>query len=164
MAHAVGEVLRATMRRWASGVTVVTAAHGPARAGMTVSAFLSVSLDPPLVLVSLREGTETLDLAREAKAFAVSILGERQEPVSQRFSVAPPAGGSDRFAGLSVRTATTGAPFLADAIGWADCRLRETHAAGTHVLVLGEVVAAGAAEGAARPLLYHDRAYRRLAT
>jgi flavin reductase (DIM6/NTAB) family NADH-FMN oxidoreductase RutF len=163
MPHPIGESLRAAMRRWASGVTVVTATAGERRAGMTVSAFVSVSLEPPVLLVSLREGSETLDLARASGAFAVSILGETNEALSGRFASPLPAGMTDRFEGVPTVTAETGAPVLADATGWIDCRVRETHAVGTHALLLGDVVAAHASEGPARPLLYVDRGYRRLA-
>ena len=163
MPHPHAEGLRAAMRRWPSGVTVVAASHAGKRAGMTVSAFLSVSLDPPTVLVSLEEGTEPLALAREALAFAVSILREGSDLVSGRFAGFGLPKGADRFEGSPVSPRVTGAPVLDAAIAWIDCRLAATHATGTHVLVLGEVVASGVAPGDAKPLVYWDRAYRGLA-
>lgn len=163
MPHPLGEALRGAMRRWASGVTVVTAAHGGRRAGMTVSAFFSVSLEPATVLVSLHEGAETLALARASKAFAVSILGEGQEASSARFAGYGIPKDADRFEGSRTAPRVTGAPVLEGAIAWVDCRVTAVHASGTHALVVGEVVAAGSAEGAAAPLVYHDRGYRRLA-
>lgn len=159
----VGEALRAAMRRFASGVTVVTAAHGGRRAGMTVSAFLSVSLEPPTILVSLHAAAETLALARAAGAFAVSLLHADQEQVSARFAGFGFPKDADRFEGSRTGTRVTGAPVLEDALAWVDCRVRELHGVGTHVLLVGDVVAAGVAPDARAPLVYHDRGYRRLA-
>lgn len=162
MTEPLGEALRGAMRRWASGVSVVTAAHGGRRGGMTVSAFFSASLEPPIVVVSLEEGTETLALARASRAFAVSVLGEGAEGASARFAGYGLAPDADRFEGRATSSKTTGAPVLVDAIAWVDCRVRALHAVGTHVLVVGDVVAAGASPGPARPLVYCDRGYRRL--
>jgi flavin reductase (DIM6/NTAB) family NADH-FMN oxidoreductase RutF len=164
MTNPLGEALRGAMRRWASGVTVVTAAHGGRRAGMTVSAFFSASLEPPAVVVSLHAGVETLALLRESGTFAVSVLAEGQDAASGRFAGYGLPPGADRFEGSPVSPRTTGAPVLDDAIAWIDCRVAALHPAGTHVLVVGEVVAAGSPGEGARPLVYYDRAYRRLAT
>ncbi len=163
MSHPLSEALRAAMRRFATGVTVVTAKHGERRAGMTVSAFLSVSLEPPTVLVSLHEGAGTLALAKASGAFAVSILGEDAGGVSARFAAPWSADGVDPFQSVLVSERATGAPVLSEAISWVDCRVEGLVPAGTHVLVLGRVAAAGTSEGASPPLLYYDRAYRRLA-
>jgi flavin reductase (DIM6/NTAB) family NADH-FMN oxidoreductase RutF len=110
--HPQGEALRATMRRWASGVTVVTARDGERRAGMTVSAFLSVSLEPPTILVSLNEGSEPLRLLRGSKAFAVSILPAGAEAASARFAGYGIPPDADRFEGSATRVVETGAQVL----------------------------------------------------
>lgn len=164
MPHPLGEALRATMRRWASGVTVVTAAHAGQRAGMTVSAFLSVSLEPPTVLVSLHDGAETLAHLRRSGGFGISLLGGSQEAASGRFAGFGLAPGADRFEGSRVATRPSGVPVLLDALAWLECRVTALHNTGTHVLVVGEVLATEALDASQGPLLYYDRAYRRLAT
>lgn len=163
MPHPLGEALRATMRRWASGVTVVTSAYEGRRAGMTVSAFLSVSLEPPTVLVSLHEGAETLANLRRSGFFGVSILGASQEAASARFSGWGLPPDADRFDGSRVEVLPSGVPVLADAVAWLECKVSALHNTSTHVLVLGEVIATAARAGAEGPLVYVDRGYRRLA-
>lgn len=164
MPHPLGEALRATMRRWASGVTVVTSAYEGRRAGMTVSAFLSVSLEPPTILVSLHEGAETLAHLRRSGLFGVSILGASMEAASARFSGWGLPPDADRFEGSRVDDRPSGVPVLADAAAWLECKVSALHNTGTHVLVLGEVTATAVRDAAEGPLLYFDRAYRRLAT
>lgn len=162
MPHPLADAFRGTMRRWASGVTVVTAQDGARRAGMTVSAFFSVTMEPPTVVVSLHEGAETLAHLRRSGAFAVSILGEGMDAVSGRFAGYGLAPGADRFEGVRTEAHVSGAPVLADAVAWVDCRVSALHVVGTHVLVLGEVLATGARDGAPPPLVYADRGYRRI--
>lgn len=163
MPHPQSEALRATMRRWASGVSVVTSAHEGRRAGMTVSAFFSVSLEPPTILVALHEGAETLAHLRRSGTFAVSLLGASQEAVSARFAGYGLPPGADRFEGARVEVRPSGVAVLTDAVAWIEAKVTALHASGTHVLVLGEVIATAAREGAEGPLVYWDRAYRRLA-
>jgi len=155
------ETLRSVMRRWATGVTLVTAHDGRRRHGMTVSSFTSVSLDPALVLVSLENATETHRMIEESGAFAVSILAEGQEDLAERFA-GRVADGEDRFAGVSYETAVTGAPIPAGTLAYLDCRVVATHPAGNHTLFIGQVAAAGFRQEGV-PLLYYDRDYRRLA-
>lgn len=158
------EALRSTMRLWASGVTVVTTAHGGRRAGLTASSFTSVSVDPPLVLVCVHKRTDTAKLIRRARAFAISILGENQEAVARRFAGQTPiAPGTDRFTGVRTRARKTGAPTIEGSRAWLDCRLVGVRSLSSHFLVLGEVVATGRSNRPARPLLYHDRGYGRIA-
>ncbi|NJL95344.1 MAG: flavin reductase [Anaerolineae bacterium] len=156
---------RHTMRLWATGVTVVSAQHGPLRRGTTVSSFTSVTLEPPLVLVCLQKSTETADVIHNSGAFAVSMLGEGQEAISNRFAGygdLPPE--VDRFSDMDVMTAETGAPILAAAMGWVDCRLHARQDASTHWIFMGQVVAAsGQPEHAPYPLIYYNREYRQIA-
>ena len=155
------EILRSVMRRWATGVTLVTAHDGRRPHGMTVSSFTSVSLDPALVLVSLENATETRRMIEESGAFAVSILAEGQEDLAERFA-GRVADGEDRFAGVSYETAVTGAPIPAGTLAYLDCRVLAAHPAGNHTLFIGQVAAAGFRQEGV-PLLYYDRDYRRLA-
>lgn len=156
------ESLKLTMRTWVSGVTVVTAVSGGRRAGVTASSFTSVSLEPPLILVSLQEYIETYKLILESEQFAVSILSSGQSHLSRQFAgqLKVPEG-EDRFYGVELRTAVTGSPILADAIGWLDCRLTNVYEGGVSRIVMGEVLATGQQIGV-QPLVYHNRDYFQL--
>jgi len=154
------EALRQAMRHWATGVTVVTAAHGSRQHGMTVSSFTSVSLRPPLVLIALERGTRTRSLVTAAGAFGVTVLSQGQQTISNRFA-GRDEDTTDRFAGVEVFKLVTGAPLLRGGEAWLDCRVVQQVEAGTHTLFIGEVVAAQAGERF-DPLLYYNRAYRRL--
>lgn len=149
------------MRNWATGVTVVSAQHEGVRHGMTVSSFTSLSLSPPLVLVSLEKGTQTHRLVQTAGHFGVTILGQEQVEISNIFA-GRKSEGEDRFAGLETFTLATGAPILCDGLGALDCMTRSTFDAGTQTVFVGEVLAVKNG-GAAPPLIYFDRGYRKLA-
>jgi flavin reductase (DIM6/NTAB) family NADH-FMN oxidoreductase RutF len=154
------EQLRQTMRFWTTGVTIVTAAHEGVQHGMTVSAFTSLSLTPPQVLVSLAQNSRTHDLISRAQAFGVTILSADQQDISERFAGRVPDE-MDRLAGLSTVTLETGAPLLGGGLAHLDCRVIATLACGTSTIFVGEVVAAQSkAEG--NPLLYFNRGYRKL--
>ena len=152
--------LRRAMRFWASGVTVVSARYQELHHGMTVSSFTSLSLTPPLVMVSLENDTRTRQYVQDSCAFGVTILAEDQEQISNRFAE-PKMEASYRFEGLRIHTLETGAPFLSDGLAFFDCRVVASHEAGTHTIYIGEVVAAEVGKGE-RPLLYFNQGYRRL--
>ncbi len=147
---------RQLMSRWATGVSVVTTRHEDRDRGLTVNAFLSVSLAPPRVLVSISTDADALPALRASGTFAVSILSATQRSLSQRFAgrVTP----EEKFAGLDVHRGRTGAALLDGAIATLECRLVQEVAAGDHALVLGEVVATEEGEDAA-PLLFFRSAY-----
>lgn len=149
---------RTAMRRWATGVTVVTAQHHRSKHGMTVSSFTSVSLEPPLVFVSLEQDTKTTRLVHASGVFGVSILGEDQQRISDRFAGRIPEV-NNRFVGLELFTLKTGAPLLADSLASFDCQVVSTFDAGTHTLFLGEVVALRVGKNM-KPLIYFERDYR----
>jgi flavin reductase (DIM6/NTAB) family NADH-FMN oxidoreductase RutF len=152
--------LRRVMRQWATGVTLVTCAQGEERQGMTVSSFTSVSLTPPMVLVSLEIRSATHALIARAGSFAISILAEHQQALSDRFAGRDPSV-SNRFLGSSWKTSEHGHPIPQGALASLDCRVSSTHPGGTHTLFLAEVLASsGLNEG--KPLLYFDRSYRQL--
>ena len=154
------EDFKDALRHFAAGVTVVAAGAGAERYGMTVSAFVSVSADPPLVAVFLNSEKRIHELlAPEGAGFGVSILGEDQAEVSNRFAFSKD---EDRFAADNWGTATTGAPVLLDAVAWLDCVVEERQPAGSHVMVLGRVVASRVEREDVPPLVYWNRAYRRL--
>jgi flavin reductase (DIM6/NTAB) family NADH-FMN oxidoreductase RutF len=151
------EQLRRAMRAWSSGVTIVTAAHEGDRYGMTVGSFTSVSLEPPLIIISLHSESRTRRLVSASAAFAVNILAADQSGLSDRFAgrLDPEL---DRFEGLETETLVTGSPLLAGVLAGLDCRVRQEIPVGMNTLYLAEVVAArGHGEG--EPLLYHNRRY-----
>ncbi len=149
------EQLREALARWPSGVTIVTGRVGERIHGMTVSAFCSVSLEPPLVLVCADQASNTHAVIREGGVFAVNVLGRDQEALSNKF-----ASRRDewrRFEGLDWEAGATGAPLIPGAIVQLDCRVHAAHEAGDHVIYVGEVQEARRRQGAA--LVYGDRAY-----
>lgn len=148
------------MRLWASGVSVLTTRGDGGIRGLTVSAFCSVSLNPPLVLACIDKKTKTHGLIRTHRAFAVNVLKEEQERLSELAAgrLGPDGGALE---GWPHREEVTGAPVLNDVLAWFDCSLRDMHDAGDHTIYVGLVEAAGHEPG--RPLLYQDRDYRRLA-
>ncbi|HRE49317.1 MAG TPA: flavin reductase family protein [Aggregatilineales bacterium] len=154
------QVLRAAMRQWATGVTVVTTYHQGALAGMTVSSFTSVALEPPTVLVCLNKDTYAHALVRQSGVYAISMLGQGQEALSNRFAGIDKTI-TDRFAGIAYTTAETGSPLLAGAIAWFDCAVVNSIETGTHTIFIAEVIAAHSEPDLA-PLLYHNRTYKRL--
>jgi 3-hydroxy-9,10-secoandrosta-1,3,5(10)-triene-9,17-dione monooxygenase reductase component len=148
---------RRALGQFASGVTVVTTRDASGRAlGLTVSAFCSVSLHPPLVLVCIEQRAEANLGLRESGLFAVSVLGEEQEDVSRHF-----AGRSrDKFATFDVVEGYRGLPLVPGALAHMQCRVRSFHEEGDHTVWVGEVMALATHPG--RPLLYHAGGYRRL--
>lgn len=153
-------MLRQTMRQWATGVTIVTSALGAERAGMTVSSFTSVSLEPPMVLVCLNKSTYTHQIVQQSGVYAISMLAAEQEALSNRFAGIEP-GVLDRFEGLDLAIAETGSPLLPDALAWLDCRVTESLDTSTHTIFVAEVLYAHVNPDAA-PLVYHNRGYRLL--
>lgn len=144
---------RAALSRWASGVTIVTAA-GPV--GMTVSAFCSLSLDPPLIVVSLARAAATHDAVIAADGFAVHILEDDQADLSTRF-----ASPVDRFAGLEVEEGPFGAPLLHGGVARLVCARHATAGGGDHTILVGRVMQVDVQAG--EPLLYYRGRYRGLA-
>ena len=151
------DTFRAVLGRFASGVTVVTArdADGVDH-GMTVSAFCSASLVPPLVLVCVERGASTLPALMAGTHFAVNILAQGQEALSRRFAWQD----VNRFDGVGYTRGVTGAALLDETLAWLECRTVARHPAGDHVIVVGEVEAAEARPE--RPLLYYRGGYAQL--
>jgi flavin reductase (DIM6/NTAB) family NADH-FMN oxidoreductase RutF len=146
-----GEELRALMRRFPSGVAVVTVDLEGERVGLTVGSLVSLSLEPPLVGVAVSRQAALHELLRRAGAFGASLLGEEQEDLATRFSRGVPP--IALWSGVEVRAGRLGAPLLEGALGWLECETRAEHAVGDHTLFVGEVVVAEAGS-AARPLVH----------
>ena len=121
----------------------------------------SISLDPPLILVCLHKQAPTCQLIQQTGVFAVSLLGAQHEAISAQFAgYTQLPEGADRFYNVETRTSGTGAPILADAIGWMDCRVFGTHDGATHLIIVGQVLETGRMDDPVQPLVYHNRAYR----
>lgn len=147
------------LSRFASGVTIVTTRCDGAVHGLTVSAFVSVSAEPPRVLVSLGNNTDSMPLVSRAGVFAVHILGRAHAQLGPRFAKMVP-GVSDPFEGLALTTASTGAPILEDCLAWLDCRVESTLPVGDHTVFVGAVEALGTLRDDVEPVLYYQRAWR----
>jgi flavin reductase (DIM6/NTAB) family NADH-FMN oxidoreductase RutF len=126
------------------------------RLGLTVGSLVSLSLDPPLVGVSVSTQAAMHEPLRRADGFALSLLAGDQEAIAQHFARGVPP--LAHWHGIATRPEAEGAPLLEDAIGWLECRTAAEHEAGDHTLFVGEVV--GAERGrSAPPLLYVDQRY-----
>jgi flavin reductase (DIM6/NTAB) family NADH-FMN oxidoreductase RutF len=148
---------RAALANFASGVTVVTTLDAAGKMhGITVSAFCSVSLEPPLVLVCIEKSTASHDAFEESGIFVVNILGDDQERISERFATPHP----DKFAGIDYEIGEFGSPVLTGAIVVLECRLIHAYDGGDHTVYVGEVKH-GRSEPDS-PLIYYRGRYRKL--
>lgn len=153
------KIFRDAMSEIASPVFLLTT-DGPAgRAGMTVTAVASVSDQPPTLLVCVNRGSPSARIFAENQRFALNALSPAQQPLADLFA-GRGAPGADKFSQGLWRPAPSGAPTLADAKAWFDCRLAEIKPVASHELLIGEVLAVGGAPGG-DSLLYGRRAYRR---
>lgn len=148
------------MARFASGVTVVAARDEGEDVLMTASAFVSVSLEPPLVLVSLGTRSRLAGVLRTQPCWTVSMLSAGQRPIAARFSTRDRPSDRLLLAGLEHhRSPLSGTVLFDRAVATVECRTQQLVQAGDHVLAIGLVVATELGDRAARPLLYVDRAY-----
>ena len=151
------DAFRRVLSNFAAGVTVVTTLDRDRQPhGLTATAFTSVSLDPPLVLVCIDKKAETYPHFGPAGVFAVNFLGADQRDVSQHFA----KHGGDKFSGLAWRRGVLGAPILDGSVGHVECRIANGFDGGDHTIYVGEIEAADATDGA--PLLYFRHAYHRV--
>lgn len=148
---------RAVLGRFASGVTILTARDDDGRDhGMTVSAFCSASLVPPMVVACIDRAAEMHHVLKTASHFGISILAEGQEPLSRRFAELL----SNRFDGIGYTRGESGVVLLDDALAHLECRPVMHHDAGDHTIYVGEVQRAEAHKR--RPLLYYRGGYAQL--
>lgn len=151
------QTFRSTMSMWASGVAVVTTSDGTVRAGLTVSAFTSLSLTPTLILVCIDRHSSTLEVIQNSGVFAVNMLSEHQAEISQRFASRRV---QDKFAGEQWHSEKTGAPILDSALAWLDCELSSCYDGGDHLILIGQVLATGIQTVDDGPLLYYRGGYQ----
>jgi flavin reductase (DIM6/NTAB) family NADH-FMN oxidoreductase RutF len=152
MNTATAQGFRDVMARVCTPVSVVTALDGHRPHGTTVSAFASLSITPPMILVSLDRGSDLLGLVRNTRRFAVNVLSSGQAELALTFA----RKGADKFDGISWRL-DRGVPRLDGVCGWLSCEVSTLVDGGDHVVALGFVLAAEACPGA--PLTYHARTF-----
>jgi len=151
------EEFRNALGRFASGVTIVTAKGTDGQPfGITVSAFSSVSLEPPLVLVCIDKRASLHECLGEGVHFAVNILSEDQELMSRRFA----SKDDDRFNGTGYRESTHGTPLINGSLAAIECRVVHAYPGGDHTIVVGEVESASVSDG--KPLAYFRGGYAQL--
>lgn len=149
---------RRTCAQFATGITVVTVTdRGGNPHGLTVNSFTSVSLSPPLVLVSIDLRNAKLGHFLSGSHFGINVLAENQEELSRRFSQQL----ENRFEGVEWHPGPAGSPLLDGVLARLECALVQSFEAGDHTVLLGEATHGAFAEG--RPLLYFNSRYRNLA-
>ncbi len=153
------DLFKGALRRWASGVTIITTCSEGEVAGMTVSAFSSVSLDPPLILACADKSSNTNPLIAAAGVFAANILSADQQELSNRF--AKTGNEAVRFDGLDCKVGSSGSPWIPGALAVLDCSVEAAHDAGDHIIYVGRVLECAVHD--TEPLLYYDARYRVLA-
>ena len=151
---------RDVLRHFPAGVTIVTIRAGGQVHGLTVSAFMSISPQPPLIAIAIDQQHSGHELLQKSDAvFAVNILGSDQQSLSDRFAFLKDG---DRFAEGQWSRAATGAPVLDDALAWLDCSVYGRHRSGTHTIYVGHVEASRVLRADESPLVYWNRGYRAL--
>ncbi|MDB4875082.1 MAG: flavin reductase domain protein FMN-binding protein [Gemmatimonadetes bacterium] len=152
------ETFRSVLGRFASGVTIVTARDDAGTDhGMTVSAFCSLSLEPPMVLVCIDHAASMHELLLQHPRFGVSILSSEQEGFSRRFATED----AERFDGIAYSRGECGVVLLNEAVAHLECEVSQHHDAGDHTIFLARVERAEPREGG-RPLLYYRGGYAQL--
>jgi len=155
------EKLRHAMRAWTTGVAIVTSTYEDERYGMTVNSFTSISLEPPLVSVTLKRLTHTHDLVVKSGLFAVTILNSEQKELSDRFAGKLP-NVTNRFDSVETANLSIDAPIFKDGMAYFNCRVVNSIPVGENTLFIAEVIATHG-DGEGEPLVYHNREYWKLA-
>ena len=154
------EKLRRAMRAWTTGVAIVTSIYEDQQYGMTINSFTSVSLEPPLICVTLKRLTHTHDLVVKSGMFSVTILTSAQKELSDRFAGKTPHI-TDRFEGVQTETISLDSPVFKEGMAYFDCNVVNSIPVGENTLFIAEVVDARG-EGEGDPLVYHNREYWKL--
>ncbi|MYB28772.1 MAG: flavin reductase family protein [Acidimicrobiaceae bacterium] len=156
-----GREFRRVLGHYPTGVTVVTATCPTGPEGLTIGSFTSVSLDPPLVSFCPGHDSDSWARMRDVGSFCVNVLSDEQAGMSTTFA----SKAEDKFRGVVTRVEATGAPVIEGCLAWIDCRVEAVHTTGDHDIVVGRVVALGAAggESASGPLVFFKGAYGQVA-
>ena len=147
------------MRGYPHGVSVLTVDFEGERMGVTIGSLVSLSLEPPLVGVSIGKEASSYELLRQSGRFAISLLADDQAPLAQHFARGVPP--IAHWSGIAVRDGELGPPLLEGAVGWLVCRVWADYDAGDHTLFVGEVLRAERDESK-EPLVYIEGSYRPL--
>jgi flavin reductase (DIM6/NTAB) family NADH-FMN oxidoreductase RutF len=147
---------RDAMAHLPAGVVVISTRLGDEYKGLTASSLVSISLEPPMILVGLEKASATRAAVVEARAFNVSLLTRAQEFIADRFAGRAPAI-DPQWRTLPHRLGANGIPLIEDCTAWLECRLVDVHTAGDHDICVGEVTAAAVGRG--DPLILWDRAF-----
>jgi flavin reductase (DIM6/NTAB) family NADH-FMN oxidoreductase RutF len=150
---------RRVLGQFATGVTIVTTQRDNRPTGFTANAFCSISLDPPLVLISVGNKNASSQAIKESGYFAINILTSKQQSLAQCFATNGPDK-YERFCNVPYHTETTGAPIIDDVLAWVDCRLYAQYPGGDHTIFLGEVLALDSHPG--EPLIFANGRYAEL--
>lgn len=150
---------RAALGNFCTGITVITAHDTERPLGLTCQSFSSLSLDPPLVLLSPARSSTTWPRIRALGAFCINVLAEDQQELSSQMAQS----GTDKFAGIHWHRSPLGSPVFPGAATWLDCTLRDEHDGGDHTIVVAAVHDLSTSADA-RPLLYHRSHYATLAS
>ncbi|WP_176086071.1 flavin reductase family protein [Martelella sp. HB161492] len=148
LSHVSQPDLRRALGQFATGIAVVTARHEGRSVGMTISSFTSLSMEPPLVLWSLRDNARSRAVFEAAQGFAISVLSESQSGIAAHFA----RGHADPFADVETIAAASGLPLIAGALAHFDCRTDRIYDGGDHRILIGRVSALSVDEG--RPLVF----------
>lgn len=149
--------LRRVMGHFATGVTVITTKDADGNpSGLTANAFMSLSLNPPLVVISVDKSASCYNCFELQNGFTVNFLSEGQEDISRRFATK----GADKFAGLQWRAGNNGAAIIEGVVGHVECKITQCHDGGDHTIVVGEILDLSAT--GERPLLFFKGKYQRL--
>jgi 3-hydroxy-9,10-secoandrosta-1,3,5(10)-triene-9,17-dione monooxygenase reductase component len=156
------DVFRRVMGHFVTGVTVVSALDGEQPLGITVNALSSVSLQPALVMVALDRRRFLTPIVRSAGRYAVNVLSEDQQSLSDCFAGAPVTPGRESFCGAAWHAGPTGLPLIDGAIATLECTVVQTFSAGDHDLFIGRVDTLASVPDHPMPLLYYRRRYLRI--
>ncbi|HHZ92804.1 TPA: flavin reductase [Candidatus Poribacteria bacterium] len=147
---------RQIMGRFATGVTLVTARSDEKILGMTANAVLSLSLDPPLILVSVNKKNQMRKFLKKSNCFAINVLRDDQEEISRRFATPGPKDFSD----LELVESKTGSPVLVNALAFIDCQIVQVVPGGDHDMFIGKPLAGETRDG--NPLIFYSGQYTQL--
>ncbi|MAT43414.1 MAG: hypothetical protein CL609_13840 [Anaerolineaceae bacterium] len=153
------EELKEVMRHWTTGVSIVSSAYKGKIHGMTVNSFTSISIEPPMVVVTLAKNTRTYDLVQDSGKFGVSLLSVDQYELSDKFAGRIPEGGN-RFEGIDVFYLQTEIPLIKGGLAWVECEVVQVFDLPASTMFIGQVTASKTSEG--EPLVYYNRAYHTL--
>ena len=153
--------LKDAMRQVAGGVCVITAGIGEERTGLTATSAVSLSVDPPTMIVCVNRQASALQIIELRRHFCVNVLAARHGPVADRFAGRGGIKGSSRYDGAKWRPLATGALALEDALATIDCEAEEFIERHSHVIVIGAVRALEVRPG--KPLIYGQGLYGTLA-